>query len=74
MAYLADKRYKKIEFTPGKWTKVIGEHGEVTWTSSDPAASCTITEIDGNLQTHNNCPTGSTITTTGGTASSPTCR
>ncbi len=67
MAYLGDKRYVKIEFDPGKWSPAVGEGGVVVWNCT-AVGGCTVTKTDGGTQQHLNCPVGSKVTTTNGTA------
>jgi hypothetical protein len=68
MAFLGDKRYVEIVFDPLKWAVVVGDGGKATWTSISPSAGCVVTKSDGGTQPHVNCPPGSKVTTTNGTA------
>lgn len=68
MGFLADKRYIEIVFDAGKWDAAIGEGGVVVWTPNDPTAGFIVTKSDHGTQEHTNCPPGTTVTTTGGTA------
>lgn len=68
MAFQGDKRYKEITFEAGKWQSSVGEHGIVTWTPSAPPCGFVVHLAAGGTQTHENCPPGTTVETTHGTA------